>query len=139
MSNKKSIEILERLKHVTQVKTDSGLSEVLGVSPQTLSSWKGRDSIPYSICIDIARDQGIYLDWLFGGHGSMRLSTCSCLCEAVDRLNTQEQKMLQVFRELDETDQKIIYKWVEEKNRLQVMNNRIETLATRLETIIKRL
>ncbi|MCH4874076.1 MULTISPECIES: helix-turn-helix domain-containing protein [Pseudomonas] len=136
MSNKKSIEILERLKKIIQVKTDVGLSEALGVSPQTLSSWKGRDSIPYSICIDLARERGVSLDWLLAGRGDMFLSLHSDPLSATHTLAAHEQKMLVMFRVLEASDQRNIYKLVEDKRHLQELTNRVEELSARLEILI---
>ena len=136
MSNKKSIEILERLKKIIQVKTDAGLSEALGVSPQTLSSWKGRDSIPYSICIDLARERGVSLDWLLAGRGDMFLSLHSDPLSATHTLAAHEQKMLVMFRVLEASDQRNIYKLVEDKRHLQELTNRVEELSARLEILI---
>lgn len=136
MSNKKSIEVLERLKKIIQVKTDVGLSEALGVSPQTLSSWKGRDSIPYSICIDLARERGVSLDWLLAGRGDMFLSLHSDPLSATHTLAAHEQKMLVMFRVLEASDQRNIYKLVEDKRHLQELTNRVEELSARLEILI---
>ena len=136
MSNKKSIEILERLKKITQVKTDAGLSEALGVSPQTLSSWKGRDSIPYSICIELARERGISLDWLLAGRGDMLLALHSDPVSAIHALDAHEQKMLMMFRVLEASDQRNIYKLVEDKHHLQELTHRVEELSARLEILM---
>ncbi|WP_232109523.1 helix-turn-helix domain-containing protein, partial [Pseudomonas juntendi] len=61
--------VLTRLKLLTGAQSDADLSRALSVSPQTLSSWKVRDSIPYSLCIEIARQHACSLDWLLLGHG----------------------------------------------------------------------
>lgn len=135
MSNKKSIEILEKMKQVAQVRTDSDLSEALGVSPQTLSSWKGRDSIPYAICIDFAQARGVSLDWLFGSQSDALLSLNSC---SAGLSGLTEQKMLQMFRVLNESDRSVIYNLAEEKQQLQALLWRVEELSVRLESVIKR-
>ena len=135
MSNKKSIEILEKMKQVAQIRTDSDLSEALGVSPQTLSSWKGRDSIPYAICIDFAQARGVSLDWLFGSQSDTLLSLDSC---SAGLSGLTEQKMLQMFRVLNESDRSVIYNLAEEKQQLQALMWRVEELSVRLESVIKR-
>lgn len=135
MSNKKSIEILEKMKQVAQIRTDSDLSEALGVSPQTLSSWKGRDSIPYAICIDFAQARGVSLDWLFGSQSDTLLSLNSC---SAGLSGLTEQKMLQMFRVLNESDRSVIYNLAEEKQQLQALMWRVEELSVRLESVIKR-
>lgn len=133
MSSSKSIEILGRLKKITRVKTDSGLSEVLGVSPQTLSSWKGRDRIPYSECVELASAHGISLDWLFGGQGPMLLQSSMMVVESVGRLTEHERKMLLLFRALKRSDQRLVYKMAEEKQQLCLLLRQVEELSARLD------
>lgn len=123
------------MKQVAQVRTDSDLSEALGVSPQTLSSWKGRDSIPYAICIDFAQARGVSLDWLFGSQSDTLLSLNSC---SAGLSGLTEQKMLQMFRVLNESDRSVIYNLAEEKQQLQALLWRVEELSVRLESVIKR-
>lgn len=133
LSSSKSIEILGRLKKITRVKTDSGLSEVLGVSPQTLSSWKGRDRIPYSVCMELASAHGVSLDWLFGGQGPMLLQSPATMVEAVGRLSEHERKMVLIFRTLKRSDQRVVYKVAEEKQQLYLLLRQVEELSARLE------
>lgn len=123
------------MKQVAQIRTDSDLSEALGVSPQTLSSWKGRDSIPYAICIDFAQARGVSLDWLFGSQSDTLLSLNSC---SAGLSGLTEQKMLQMFRVLNESDRSVIYNLAEEKQQLQALMWRVEELSVRLESVIKR-
>lgn len=138
MSSNKSIEILGRLKKITHVKTDSGLSEVLGVSPQTLSSWKGRGRIPYSICMEVAQDRGVSLDWLFGGQGPMLLQAPQPLVESVGRLTEYEKKLVLMFRVLNRSDQRAVYKVIEEKQQLQRLNEKVKELSACLEVVMPR-
>ncbi|KNC17125.1 hypothetical protein AC788_06355 [Pseudomonas sp. RIT-PI-a] len=50
---------------------DAALAKALGISPQTLGSWRARASVPYALCMDLARTDGISLDWLLLGRGAM--------------------------------------------------------------------
>ncbi|MBX6962563.1 hypothetical protein EX229_22820, partial [Providencia rettgeri] len=76
--SKKEIEIIiDRLKSVLNVTTDAALCRALDVSPQTLSSWKLRDSIPYAICVDISIKQNVSLDWLLLGRGERVNEACN--------------------------------------------------------------
>ena len=134
VSSSKSIEILSRLKKITRVKTDSGLSEVLGVSPQTLSSWKGRDRIPYSVCMELAQAQGISLDWLFSGQGAMFLQKSTVCVELSGRLSVQEIRMIMMFRTLKHSEQGDVYKVVKEKQKLHRLVRQVEELSARLES-----
>ena len=84
--------VLARLKLLTGSDTDVQLARALAVSPQTLSSWKVRDSIPYSLCIDLARQHGCSLDWLLLGERDDR--------QALQSLDSWQSEMLDRLREL---------------------------------------
>jgi hypothetical protein len=64
-------EVLSRLKHLLAAPTDAALAKSLSISPQTLGSWRARASIPYGLCMNLARNDGISLDWLLLGRGAM--------------------------------------------------------------------
>jgi len=64
-------QVLDRLKHLMAAPSDAALAKALGISPQTLGSWRARASIPYALCMDLARTDGISLDWLLLGRGAM--------------------------------------------------------------------
>lgn len=59
--------VLSRLKSFFDVTRDSELARALGISPQTLSSWRQREAIPYSICAEIAQEHSLSLDWVLYG------------------------------------------------------------------------
>lgn len=71
MQNLSVVSVLERLALVLETKTGNQLAERLGVSPQTISSWKSRESVPYAQCVDVAGEKGVSLDWLLTGEGPM--------------------------------------------------------------------
>jgi hypothetical protein len=123
MSISKSTEIILRLKQITATTTDSGLSERLGVSPQTLSSWKGRERMPYSLCIDLAEQHGISLDWLLTGTGPMQRSA-----EFNASASEPEQRMLAIFRTLTVADQQFVEQMAQERQRLRELEQRLDRL-----------
>jgi len=123
MSISKSTEIIVRLKQITATTTDSGLSERLGVSPQTLSSWKGRERMPYSLCIDLAEQHGISLDWLLTGAGPMRRSA-----EFNTSASEPEQRLLTIFRRLTVADQQFVEQMAQERQRLRDLEQRLDRL-----------
>jgi septal ring factor EnvC (AmiA/AmiB activator) len=125
MSISKSTEIIARLKQITATSTDSGLSERLGVSPQTLSSWKGRERMPYSVCIDLAEQHGISLDWLLTGAGPMRRTL---ECQASPSQADTEQRMLAIFRTLTAADQQFVQQMAQERQRLRDLEQRLDRL-----------
>lgn len=123
MSISKSAEIISRLKQITATSTDSGLSERIGVSPQTLSSWKGRERMPYSVCIDLAEQHGISLDWLLTGVGPMKRTT-----EFEASSSEPEQRMLAIFRTLTVADQQFVQQIAQERQRLRDLEQRLDKL-----------
>ncbi|HCN46482.1 MAG TPA: transcriptional regulator [Pseudomonas sp.] len=126
--------VLARMKLVTQSATDSGLSSALGVSPQTVSSWKGRDSIPYAICVELADKHGISLDWLLVGEGPrFRVHTHQAMYPAADP--DWETQLMAELRLLSPADQRAIALAIQEKHRLRVLEQQIEAINSRLSPI----
>lgn len=60
-------DVLARMKAVYHVTRDAELARALDMSPQTLSSWRQRDAIPYALCVECARSKKVSLDWLLYG------------------------------------------------------------------------
>lgn len=133
MSNKKSIEVLLRLKQVFGVKTDVDLSGAMGVSPQTLSSWKGRSKIPYAHCIELAEKHDISLDWLFSGHGPMLLPNCHQVTSGYDVFNANEFQVLTLYRALNAFNQGLALSAIQDRQHVQGLTERIEVLSQRVE------
>jgi SOS-response transcriptional repressor LexA len=65
--------IIERMKQVTETKTDLELAAVLGIRSNTISTWRKRQSIPYEHLDHLAQAKSIPLDW-FLAEGSAK--TC---------------------------------------------------------------
>ena len=136
MRSKKSQTVLARLKQITGTKSDASLSSALKVSPQTLSSWKGRDSTPYSLCVEIAQTRGISLDWLLLGEGPiLRLSTAGNALEQTQETITRENTILAMWRLLNEEDRNAIQHALEEKRRLREMELNLSEMASILSTL----
>ncbi|WP_191628076.1 helix-turn-helix domain-containing protein [Pseudomonas fluorescens] len=135
MRSKKSQAVLARLKQVTGTKTDASLSSALQISPQTLSSWRGRDSTPYSLCVEIAQARGISLDWLLLGEGPVLRQTVTDSSETDQASTTREDTILALWRLLDEADRCAIQNALEEKQRLRDMELRLSEMASILATL----
>ncbi|MES2862755.1 MAG: helix-turn-helix domain-containing protein [Bacteroidota bacterium] len=57
--------ILNRLKKALKVDTDTRLSEILNIKPNTISSWKKRNTLDYSKIIDKCIELNINLNLIF--------------------------------------------------------------------------
>lgn len=116
--------VLARLKLLTATESDADLSRALSISPQTLSSWKVRDSVPYSLCIDIAKRYACSLDWLLLGEPE-RQSTGQgeegWECDLLARLRT-----------LSLADRQAVLLLVEDKQRIQQLERQLSALTSRL-------
>ncbi|WP_130906082.1 MULTISPECIES: helix-turn-helix domain-containing protein [unclassified Pseudomonas] len=135
MRSKKSQAVLARLKQITNTKSDASLSSALQISPQTLSSWKGRDSTPYSLCVEIAQTRGISLDWLLLGEGPiMRTAVTESVAHHQDS-TVREDAILALWRSLNEEDRCAIQNALEEKRRLREMELQLAEIASILSTL----
>ncbi|MDZ3992828.1 helix-turn-helix domain-containing protein [Pseudomonas sp. Teo4] len=126
MSSPLFASVLARLKLITGSETDVQLARALAVSPQTLSSWKVRDSIPYALCIDIARQRGCSLDWLLlGEHDSGQPTWAS---------DGWESDMLERLRTLSQADRQAVQLQIEDKQRIHQLERQVRELAIRTTT-----
>lgn len=64
--------VLERMKEVTGVKSDTAFAKSLGLNQSSVSGAKERQSIPPTWAIQIAEKYGVSLDWLMFGEGSKK-------------------------------------------------------------------
>ncbi|KIY39709.1 MULTISPECIES: helix-turn-helix domain-containing protein [unclassified Pseudomonas] len=116
--------VLTRLKLLTGAQSDADLSRALSVSPQTLSSWKMRDSIPYSLCIEIAKQHACSLDWLLLGEAAQHP-----VCKGD---TGWEGDMLERLRTLSPTDRQAILLLIKDKQRIQQLERQLGELAHHL-------
>lgn len=137
MSNKSTKSVLARLKIVKDVRSDSDLAAELNVSPQTLSSWKINDRVPYAICVEIAEDTGISLEWLLAGAGPMRHGVEDMRVSSLVTTSPQEEAILALYRSLNESDQREIRSAAEEKKRIRDIEQRLEDLTAALADVKK--
>ena len=63
-------DVIDRLSQVLDCKNDTELSKRLKVGRTTISSWRSRQSVPYSECVDVALSEGFFLDYLILGRES---------------------------------------------------------------------
>ncbi|MHC8306912.1 helix-turn-helix domain-containing protein [Pseudomonas sp. PB3P13] len=135
MRSKKSQAVLARLKLATGATTDASLSLALKISPQTLSSWKGRGSTPYSLCVDFAHTHGISLDWLLLGEGPMLRPAAGDLAERSQETTLQENTILALWRLLNDDDRHAIQCALEEKRRLRDLELKLAAMSSALSAL----
>lgn len=128
MSNDALSAILERLKQVTACRTDSALSRALGISPQTLSSWKVRESVPYALCVDLAARHDLSLDWLLLGKET-RPQGASAVEGARRTEDDLAGRLLERLRLLEPADLQAIASSVDDKLRLRQLERQLEALT----------
>lgn len=61
--------VILRMRELFGVKKDAELAVALGTTPQTISSWRSRDTIPYALCVRLSAKKDVFLDWLILGIG----------------------------------------------------------------------
>lgn len=115
-------QVLDRLKHLMAAPNDAALAKALGISPQTLGSWRARASIPYAVCMDLARADGISLDWLLLGRGAM-------LCEPQTVLEDDALiAILATLQGLDAQDQQHVHKVALDRKLLRQLQREVARL-----------
>jgi transcriptional regulator with XRE-family HTH domain len=117
------------MKDLTGTRTDAQLSKALGISPQTLSSWKIRESIPYALCMELAQEQGVSLDWLLLGDGQQNRTSIASLPPGTP--STWETDLLEQLRALSALDLQAIRATIEDKLRISQLEHRLEELTHR--------
>ena len=88
--------------------------------------------------MEVAQARGVSLDWLFGGQGPMLLQAPQPLVESVGRLTEHEKKIVLLFRVLNRSDQRAVYKVIEEKQQLRRLNEKVKELSACLEVVMSR-
>lgn len=100
MRTSEATEVLDRLKQLLAAPNDAALAKALDISPQTLGSWRARASVPYTVCMQLARTDGISLDWLLLGRGAvlrepqivLEDDTLVAILATLQGLDTQDQQ-----------------------------------------------
>ena len=98
---KKITPILNRLKQITNSKTDKELTQKLGISYSTLDTWKNRDKIPEKRLLEFSLKYQVPMEWLLTGEGEMYKGNqtiqnpfCAEICDNFKKLPEDKQKYL---------------------------------------------
>lgn len=131
MSTKEAEVVIARLKEVFSVASDSALCEQIGVSPQTLSSWKARNKIPYANCVEISKQKDISLDWLLTGRGNKHLNLVSAEGQD-DGFSRADITLMELLNQLDPEVRRDLMRGAEDKQRMIEMEKKIEELSSKI-------
>ena len=93
--------LLDRLKVAYNFKSDSQLSKFLGVKPNTISTWRERNSINFKLIL--AKCDDLNLNWLFTGEGPMFREEERNLQERIQELEAELKKMEEAEEEGEDT------------------------------------
>lgn len=65
--SKYGAEVVERMKSVLKLDSDTQLAKILGRAGSSVSNWRVRGNVPIDECIRFAQCYGVSLDWLILG------------------------------------------------------------------------
>jgi transcriptional regulator with XRE-family HTH domain len=128
--NTSANEVIDRLGIVMNVKNDSELCKLLNLARTTVSTWRGRDSVPYSLCVKIAQEKEVSLDWLLTGHGAIYRNQTPAYSE--DSIDHRHAALLSLYDALAEDQQREILTNVQEKERLNRVEEQLGDLLKKL-------
>jgi len=88
--------VIDRLRALHGVSSDSALAKVLNTPTTTVSSWRTRQRVPFDECVEAVRRFHVSFDWLLLGVGSDGQPAASNNC-GIDRDATghRVQRMMQ--------------------------------------------
>lgn len=97
-----------------------------------MGNWRSRNSVPYPLCVNVAEDRGISLDWLLTGEGPMRRNNDVVEGAIGPVLDPQGKAVMDLFLSLDEAGRREIQSAAEEKKRMRDIEQRVEELTEAL-------
>ena len=131
MKNKTASAVLDRLQILFGVDSDSDLCKAINVNRATLGTWRVRNSVPYSLCVKVAEEKGASLDWLLTGEGEMyRTETQEPRLNPIS--DQRAEKIVELYEALSETQQKEILAVIEEKKRMNQLEERLDQLQKKI-------
>lgn len=90
-------EIVDRLIEVLELNNQTELADYLGVSLPTISSWKSRNSIDWTLIIE-KLGASVNINWLLSGRGDHRLNQDDILT-LKDQLIELQGKLIEALEE----------------------------------------
>ena len=106
MSNEKTldaIEIIERVKEASGIRTDTSLAKALNVRQSTVASWRKRGNI--NLPVIIALCDGVNLNWLLFGEGARQ----------TERVDPLAEKVMAMLEGMDEEQKRDVLRYAEKE------------------------
>ncbi len=119
MNKKSAANVLDRLQQALNVESDSELSKAIGVNRATLGNWRNRNSVPYSICINICESENLSIDWLLTGEGETSRQKSITSDNEIDK-----EMIASMLEDLNQDQKREVLSVIKEKMRL----NELEAL-----------
>lgn len=121
--------MLDRLQQAAGVKSDSALSRALFINRATLGNWRKRNSVPYSICVIFSVENGISLNWLLAGQGSMLFNGAG---QTTEMLGSDRARLIELFNVLNTDQQQEALQLIAEKKRLNDLEKAVQDLQQKI-------
>lgn len=122
------------MKKAFDCQRDADLARTLKISPQTLSSWRQRDAVPYALCVECAKIKGVSLDWLLYGEGLMIRSKVddenAKNLESTSTGNSLREQIYEILESLLHEDLEDILSEAAHRQQLRALERQFETLES---------
>lgn len=132
----------ERLKKVLKNRGLSikEVSETCGIPYRTLQNYLRGEREPNAKALSTLGTQlGVSLDWLLTGSGSMqRVATLEATQDTkafAEYISPRERALLELFKELNDKDQREICRDAEEKKRISDIEAQLKDVQAKLEAL----
>jgi len=117
MSRPKITKVIEIIKKIKNLKTDSQFAKYYGKQPNTVAMWKKRNKIPADFLRYICEKEKINLDWFFAEEGLRVGETGPTWLPPGLDLTTQQ--ILALLKNMPDEQKKEILHYIEEKTLLK--------------------
>lgn len=122
-------EVIDRLKKALQIKADYELAERLNMKATSFNSRKKANSLPYEEILLLANSENLNIDWLLTGNGQMLKSDATE--NAVVPIRAKQ--FAEIFQFLNAKQQEEIFAVIEEKKRINALENVVGNMQRQLE------
>lgn len=136
MGNFSAGAVLDRIAQVIGTKDDTETARICGVPRSTWGNWRTRDSVPYPLCVRLADELGICLDWLLtgsgpmyrGGYGMAAAPALEIQESPPDPLRQRRTQVKTIIDQLDAPALEALQEELEKTERMRALERRVAEL-----------